>query len=113
MEMLIASRRLKTRGASWWGGLNPRLTTFSSNVYYISAVNASHHKMWPTGRQRRFRQRRKCRAFCLGVTGFVSPPIGQALADDPADGPGHALGIVHAEGDALVVSEVEFCEVAL
>ncbi len=35
---------------------------------------------------RLLRQRRKCLAFCLGVTGLTSPPIGQALADDAGDG---------------------------
>jgi len=37
------------------------------------------------GLVRFLRLRSKARAFCLSVTGFVSPPIGQALADHALD----------------------------
>lgn len=37
-------------------------------------------------------------AFCLSVFGFVSPPIGQTLANDASYRFCHALGIAHAEG---------------
>ncbi len=40
-----------------------------------------------------FRQFRKWRAFCLGVCGFTSPPICQALA----------LGLLVGDGGALRV----------
>lgn len=59
------------------------------------------------------RQRRKRRAFCLAVTGFVSPPIRQALADDALEQLVGAGAIIDAKGLALVVAEVEFGEIAL
>ncbi len=56
------------------------------------------------------RQRRKWRAFCLGVTGSVSPPIGEALALDALGGDGGMFEIGHMAG---VVPEIELAEVAL
>ena len=58
------------------------------------------------------RQRRKCLAFCLGVTGFTSPPIGEALSLDALHGEGHAFGIADAVPDALVVSKIELGQIA-
>src|SRR3954451_14876738 len=54
-------------------------------------------------------------AALAGLPGcwLVSPPIGQALADDPGDCLLCTLGILDAKGRALVVAEVELAEVAL
>lgn len=43
----------------------------------------------------------------------VSPPIGKALASDPAKGHRGALNIVNAKGGAGVVAEIEFRHIAL
>ena len=51
--------------------------------------------------------------FCLGVTGFVNPPIGKVLAFDAAHDVVGALCIVEAELGAAVIAEVEFGEVAV
>jgi hypothetical protein len=49
-----------------------------------------------TGKPRAMRQRVNAAAICLGVRGFVSLPIGQALSDDAFDGAFGAEFIVHA-----------------
>lgn len=43
----------------------------------------------------------------------VSRSIGKPLADDPTESPHRALRVVNPERDALVVAEIELCEVAL
>jgi hypothetical protein len=50
------------------------------------------------------RQRRKWRAFCLGVTGSVSPPICQALTLNALGGDGGTLEIAYV---ARIVPEIE------
>lgn len=52
-----------------------------------------------SSRLRRFARRR--RAFCLRVTGFTNPPIGQALAFDPAQGFVGAKFVIDPEADAV------------
>ncbi len=58
-------------------------------------------------------QRRNAFAFCLGVCGFVRPPICGALADDAEDNLLHALRVVNAKGLAFIVSEIVLDEIAL
>src|SRR5439155_18000649 len=53
------------------------------------------------------------RDFGLGFFGPTSPPIGQPLANDPLRGLRHALIVVDAERDALVVAEIELAEIAM
>ena len=43
----------------------------------------------------------------------VSPPVGEALADDARERPFRALAVVDSEGDAVVVPEIELGEVAV
>ncbi len=52
-------------------------------------------------------------ACCLGVRGFVSPPIGEALADDAGDGPSHAFRVVHAQSLALIIAKIELGQISL
>ena len=52
-------------------------------------------------------------AFCLGVAGFTSPPIGQALADNAFDRLFHAFSIADAKSLAFVVTEIVFGQIAL
>lgn len=56
--------------------------------------------------------RSSLRAFCLGVTGFTNPPIGQALVASIAQQVGRAFCIANTERSAAVVAEIEFCEMA-
>jgi hypothetical protein len=44
---------------------------------------------------------RSLRAFCLGVDGFTSPPIGQALVSGHAERIFGALGIADLEGSTV------------
>jgi hypothetical protein len=48
----------------------------------------------------------------LRLRGFVSPPIGEALAGDAIKHHRHAGGVVHAEAGAVRVAEIELREVA-
>ncbi len=56
------------------------------------------------------RHRRKRRAFCLGVTGFTNPPIGEAFAPDALEGLVGALVVLDL---ACVVTEIEFRKIAV
>jgi hypothetical protein len=59
------------------------------------------------------RQRRNLHAFCLGVSGFVNPPISQSLAHDLCQSNVAALVVFNAKRLAVVVTEIEFLEVAV
>ena len=45
--------------------------------------------------------------------GFVSPPIGEALASSLSDDLGGALGIFDAQARAVVIAEIELSEIAM
>jgi hypothetical protein len=57
-------------------------------------------------------QRRKARAFCLDLRGFISGIIRQPLPFGPFDNLGDSLGIFDAELGAIAVSEIEFGQIA-
>ena len=61
---------------------------------------------------RRSRQRLKRLACCLGNNGVVSPPIGQALANDAFKGDVSAFCVVVTIGNAVCVTEVKFSQIA-
>ena len=49
----------------------------------------------------------------LDVRPLINPPIGKALALDPPEGLGGALGIVDAQRHAVVVAEIELGQIAV
>jgi hypothetical protein len=51
-------------------------------------------------------------SFCLRVRAFTSPPIGQALAADAAQGFVGAHRIVHAKAGTVGIAEIELGKVA-
>ena len=53
------------------------------------------------------------RDFVFGFFSPTSPPIRQALADDTLSGLLHALIIIDAQRNPLVVAEIKFCQVAV
>ena len=53
------------------------------------------------------------RTIVVGVTGFVRPPVGQALADDALGRDLGARVVVDAMGHAVVVAEIKFGKVAM
>src|SRR5690606_15819992 len=53
------------------------------------------------------------RAFCLGVTGFTNPQIGEALASDHGKQLIVTLGIADLERGTAIVSEIELGKVAV
>ena len=53
------------------------------------------------------------RPFCLGVTGFTNPPIGEALAFDAFHKLLHAHSVGEAKGGAAIVAEIEFGKVTV
>jgi hypothetical protein len=58
------------------------------------------------------RHRRKRRAS-LEKSGLVTPPIRQTLASRILDGKRSPFPIVHAEGDAVRIPEIEFAQIAV
>jgi len=60
-----------------------------------------------------FRQARKCLARCLIVTGFVNPPIFEALAWDTFQRFISARSIAKASGFATIIAKIKFAEIAL
>lgn len=56
---------------------------------------------------------RKRFAFCLSVSGFTNPPIGQALAFDALEGVVAAGDVVDPACAAAVVAEIELDEIAV
>jgi hypothetical protein len=50
---------------------------------------------------------RRFRMICRQSVGLVSPPIGEPAALDALDGDSGALGVVHAESNAVAVAEIE------
>lgn len=52
-------------------------------------------------------------AFCLSVRGFVSPPIGKALAFDGLEDRGGTLEVIDLKGFTVVPTEGELVDVAL
>src|SRR5579871_2636080 len=53
------------------------------------------------------------RAFCLGVRGFTSPPIGEAFSADALQGVVRALSVVHAKSGTVIVAEIELDQIAV
>jgi hypothetical protein len=52
-------------------------------------------------------------ANCLGVLGFVNPPIGKALPFDSLEHGGGALCIFDPKGRAVVPAELKLAQVTL
>jgi len=52
-------------------------------------------------------------AFCLRVRAFTNPPIGQALAADPAQQFIGAHSVIHAKRHAVRPAKIELGKVAL
>ena len=56
---------------------------------------------------------RNAKANCLGVLGFVSPPVGQALIVHSVGGDAGALLVMNSKLAAVVIAEGELVEITL
>jgi hypothetical protein len=64
-------------------------------------------------RRKCLRHRRKLRAFCISVRGFVRPVICPSFANNALNRFGRAHFVIDAKRRAIVVSEIRLSQIAL
>lgn len=83
------------------------------SAQYWQGLQADSFRSPAVHRGRFFRINRILRAFCLGVTGFTNPPIGDSLIARHAQQVFGAFGIGDLESRAAIVAEIELGKVAM